>query len=110
MSYKGDSDRRNELESSIRQNTRRLFGQIERGLVVQFRAEPNDKNDDKHDDLEAIATLSRTMEFPAVASSPLLLKTSQLIEGDVEKFTTTTTTKTVIKPTFKGAATKKPNA
>lgn len=106
-SYKGDSGRRNELESSIRQNTRRLFGQVERGLVVQFRAEPSDEDDDRQDDLEAIATLSRTMEFPAVASSPLLLKATQLIEGDVEKFTTTTTTKTVTKSTSKKAATKK---
>ena len=30
--YDGDPGRRNELETSIRQNTRRLFGQIEQGL------------------------------------------------------------------------------
>lgn len=105
--YKGESGRRNELESAIRQNTRRLFGQIERGLVVQFRAEPDDESDDKQDDLEAISALSRTMEFPAIASSPLLLKASQLIEGDVEKFTTTTTTKTTTRSTAKEAASKR---
>ena len=87
-----DEGRRNELESSIRQNTRRLFGQIEQGLVVQFRAEPDKLHDDE--DLKTIATISRAMVFPPVAITPLLLQAGQVIEGDVAAFTTTTTTRT----------------
>jgi hypothetical protein len=93
--YKGDPGRRNELETSVRQNTRRLFGQIEQGLIVQFRAEPDESaNDEKQEDLKTIAVLSRAMEFPAVTTTPLLLQAGQIIEGDVAAFTTTTTTNT----------------
>ena len=35
--YSGDGGRRNELQTALRQDTRRLFGQIERGLTIQFR-------------------------------------------------------------------------
>ena len=39
--YKADAGRKNELENALRPELMRLFGQIERGLVIEFRAKPN---------------------------------------------------------------------
>ena len=83
---KSEHSRRNELENALRQDIRRLFGQIERGLVVQFRAVPNETaNDTDKKALETISALSRSMIFPAVADSPLLLSDNEVLESDTNE-------------------------
>jgi hypothetical protein len=93
--YQGAPERKNELSNAIRQDTQRLFGQIERGLTVEFRAEPKasaDPEDQKA--LEEIVNIAKQLKFPAVASEPLLLGTGEIIEGEIKvlKRTKKTTT------------------
>jgi len=89
-----EDGRKHELENALRQDTRRLFGQIERGLTVEFRTQPGGKGEDE-DASKAITNLSKTMRFPEVAREPLLLENSQVIEGDIQvKHSKKTTTKT----------------
>ena len=45
--YNHDPARKNELRNAIEQDVRRLFGQIERGLTVHFRAEKGGSSDGK---------------------------------------------------------------
>jgi hypothetical protein len=100
-----DQGRENELRNAVREDTRRLFGQIERGLTVEFRAEADSKGDEdseEHKTLVRIGELGRTMTFPHRSRNPLLLQEPALIEGKVESFkhtrkTTTTTRKTTKK-------------
>ena len=84
-SYPGEAARRNELETAIRQDTRRLFGQIERGLVVQFRAEPKEKPTEK--EKAALTDVKRINSEiylpPETPHDPLLLASDQIIEGDI---------------------------
>jgi hypothetical protein len=101
-SYKGDMARKNELESALRKDTRRLFGQIERGLTIQFRAEPK-KDADEIDKkaLEAVVRISRQIQFPQIDSEPVLLEAGEVLEDNlietvgvtrrINKSTTTTT-------------------
>jgi hypothetical protein len=82
--YSGNENRKNELENAIRQDTRRLFGQIERGLTVEFRVEP--KADGKGENQVAFKTitdLNKTMQFPDVAREPMLLENGEIIEGEI---------------------------
>jgi hypothetical protein len=84
--YKGDSARKSELENAVRQDTRRLFGQIERGLTIEFRAEPNKESDGElQKTLQDISDLGRQMEFPQIAKEPMLLENGQIIEGEIAK-------------------------
>jgi hypothetical protein len=64
----------------------RLFGQIERGLTIEFHAEPNqnDKNEANRNVLENVSALNREMRFPQIASEPLLLTNGEVVEGPVE--------------------------
>ena len=72
-SYPGEPARRNELETAIRQDTRRLFGQIERGLVVQFRAEPKEKSSEKEKGaLAEIKKVNSEIFFPEVPPRPFV--------------------------------------
>jgi hypothetical protein len=85
--YNGDKDpiRRQQLESALRQDTRRLFGQIERGLTIQFRARiSSDADQSDRIALEAVDRMSREMQFPPVASEPMLLTRGQVLEGDFD--------------------------
>jgi hypothetical protein len=83
--YKGDLGRRNELESALRRDTRRLFGQIERGLTIQFRAEPSAKADEPdRKALETIERISRTLQFPQIENEPMLLTNGEILEGELE--------------------------
>jgi len=78
--YKGN--RKNELANAVRMDTRRLFGQIERGLTVEFRAkpQPNAEGEDQKN-LEEIANVAKELKFPVAAKEPLLL-TAEEILGD----------------------------
>lgn len=101
-SYQGEGARRKELENAVRQDTRRLFGQIERGLTIQFRAEPA-KNSDPDDAkaLQEVSKIGRVIQFPSAKHDPMLLSPGEIIEGEItgtvtttKKKTTTTTTTT----------------
>jgi hypothetical protein len=97
VKYKGN--RKNELANAIRQDTRRLFGQIERGLTLEFRAEPKKGGDaDEQKTLENIAGLNREMQFPQIAHEPMLLESGEILEGEIQiakHSKKTTTQKTV---------------
>jgi len=92
--YKGAPERKHELENAIRQDTRRLFGQIERGLVVQFKAEPSEDEKDAATNkaLANINSIGRSLVFPAISAAPLLLSAGNVID-DIEIVSSTTTTK-----------------
>jgi hypothetical protein len=79
--YKGD---RGELANAIRSDTRRLFGQIERGLTVEFRAEPKGSEGDNQKTLQQIASVGKQLKFPEVVSEPLLLKSGEVLEDTDE--------------------------
>ncbi len=95
--YKGS--RKNELENAIRGDTKRLFGQIERGLTVEFRAQPEAGVEDPSQKvLQQIVDVGKTLKFPQIANDPLLLKAGEIIGNDdgsdvVMKHTKKTTTK-----------------
>ncbi len=93
--YSGAPERKNELANAIRQDTQRLFGQIERGLTVEFRAEPKPgATGEDQQYLEGIASIATQLKFPAVAKEPLLLGSGEIIEGEIKvlKQTKRTTT------------------
>ncbi len=105
--YDGDGGRKRELENAVRQDTRRLFGQIERGLTIEFRANSDGDDEDGGNQaaLEGIDSLARTLRFPEVAREPMLLGSSEIVDGDiidggvvaVKQVRKTTTRKTVTK-------------
>lgn len=99
--YKGTPERKNELESALRQDTRRLFGQIERGLTVQFRAQPkpNEENEENKA-LESVDQMGRIIQFPQMKAEPILLTSGEILEGELHRVTkkvTKTTTETTTK-------------
>lgn len=97
-----DAGRKNELTNAISQDIERLFGQIERGLTIEFRAAPKQGDGEQQKQLENIQNLAKTIQFPEIAKEPMLLKSGEIIEGSVRlkqtrKITTqktTTSTKT----------------
>ncbi|HXM61878.1 MAG TPA: hypothetical protein VN950_13560 [Terriglobales bacterium] len=105
VGYKGSPERKNELSNAVRQDTHRLFGQIERGLAVEFRAVPSKEEETEEGKaLANIANLKRVIQFPEVPKEPILLSDGQILEGDIRavkhsKMTTTrkiTTSKRVV--------------
>jgi hypothetical protein len=93
--YPGHVNRKNELSNAIRQDTRRLFAQIERGLTVEARVEPNaDADLVNQDALGQIVQMSREMRFPQITNEPLLLENGEILEGDIQavKYSKKTTT------------------
>ena len=96
--YQGDGARRNELENAIRRDTKRLYGQIERGLTIQFRANPDPKSDES-EALASVDAMSKSITFPGITDSPLLLTDGEILEGEIavvktsKKTTVTKTTK-----------------
>ena len=83
--YTGDGGRKNELVAALKQGTRRLFGQIEQGLAVRFRASTeSDAAPDDEPALRNLAELGRTMEFPTPSDEPLLLSPSEVLEDEAE--------------------------
>jgi hypothetical protein len=100
VNYTGDGGRKHELATALTQNTRRLFGQIERGLTIEFRAEPkpNAAEEDRNA-LDTIADLGQTMQFPSISNEPVLLESGEILEGDiraVKHVKKTTTQKTTV--------------
>jgi hypothetical protein len=79
---------------------KRLFGQIERGLVIQFRVK-DDENAVPDDavQLKAIQDAGRVIKFPEPARYPVLLSNGDVIDGDDLTGTVTRTTKKVTKTT-----------
>ncbi len=83
--YQGNNERRNELTIAVKQDARRLFGQIERGLTVEFRTRPNEKDDETTAKaLKEISKLASQLQFPPVAAEPLLLEPAEILEGDLK--------------------------
>jgi hypothetical protein len=100
--YSADNGRKNELSNALTQDTRRLFGQIERGLTIQFRTGPEKEADE--DDEAALSTIheaAQKLSFPPVQSEPMLLANGVIVEGDVPifKYTKKTTSKRTTKTT-----------
>jgi hypothetical protein len=98
--YQGPTDRRNELTNAVRQDVKRLFGQIERGLTVEFRAQPEkDEDPEEQKSLTNISDLARKMQFPQIAPEPMLLTSGEILEGEihtVKQSKKTTTQKTTV--------------
>ena len=93
--YPGDDGRRRELENAVRQDTRRLFGQIERGLTVEFRANPKEEGEGENQKtLQDIDQLGAAMKFPQVAREPMLLGNGEILEGELKTTTHTKRTTT----------------
>lgn len=85
MDYPGDPGRKYELETVLRQNTHRLFGQIERGLTIQFRVNPKANGDKTEQDaFETVARLSREMQFPEIKNEPILVTDDQVIGDELD--------------------------
>jgi len=86
VNYKGSPERRNELGNAIRQDTLRLFGQIERGLTVEFRAAPTKEKEESEQGkaLANISNLASILQFPAIAKEPMLLTGGQVLEGEIQ--------------------------
>ena len=80
------ANRKNELGNALRQDMHRLFGQIERGLTVEFRAEPKDAGADQANKkaLETLVDLSRKIQFPLIANEPMLLASGEILEGNLK--------------------------
>jgi hypothetical protein len=100
--YSADVGRKNELSNALTQDTRRLFGQIERGLTIQFRAEPKKDADD--DDAAALSTIheaAQKISYPPIQSEPMLLANGVIVEGNVPifKYIKKTTSKKTIRTT-----------
>jgi hypothetical protein len=98
--YKADGGRKNELDTAIRQDLHRLFGQIERGLTIEIRTPPDEEVEPSEvDAVKAITDISRKLSFPPVANEPVLLSPGEVIEGNIAtgKVAKTTTTKTTHK-------------
>ncbi len=99
VGYNGhDEGRKNELKTAVNQDMRRLFGQIERGLMVEFRAEPKkDANEDETKQLKTVTEIGQQLKFPPVPSEPLLLGCGEILEGEIHRKVTkkTSTSKTV---------------
>lgn len=96
-----DNGRKRELENSIRLHVNELFGQIEKGLTVEFRAKPQDGDGDGQNSVKQIAGIAKSLKFPPPTSKPLLLGKGKLDEVEdvvvvhtkkTRKTTTTTTT------------------
>lgn len=105
VGYSGNDDgRRNELKTALSQDVRRLFGQIERGLTVEFRAEP--KKNAEEEETKAMNTVTEVgerLKFPPTPHEPLLLASGEILEGEIHRTSTKKTT------THRTVTTKKPS-
>jgi DNA primase len=84
--YKGP--RKNELRNALLIDTRFLYGQIERGLLVEVRAQaPTSPTDDDTKSINHISELNKTMVFPSRNPHPLFLPSGipeDLLADDAE--------------------------
>jgi hypothetical protein len=91
--YNGrDERRKNELQNAVRTDVWRLYGQIERGLSVEFRANPKNAEDESKEALQSIVDLNNQMKFPGAAPEPLLLQCGEVLEGEIYHSITKKTT------------------
>jgi len=78
-----EQGRRNELDGLIRKDLFRLFGQVERGLVVEVRVSPPAGSDGTSDpNFDRLKVLSQTMRFPPMTHEPVLVTSGDLIDDD----------------------------
>jgi hypothetical protein len=83
--YTGEDGRRNELTTAIKQDTKRLYAQIEQGLTIHFRASADsNKSAEEQSELVTLSGLGRTMEFPKTTDQPLLLSPGELLDDDAD--------------------------
>ena len=88
--YPQAGGRKNELVTGVRQDTKRLFGQIERGLTVEFRAqEKKDATPEEQSLLADISKIANTIQFPAIPNQPMLLGNGEILEGEIKSRKTT---------------------
>lgn len=105
--YSTDEHRKNELTTALSQDMRRLFGQIERGLVVEFRAKPEElerSDSSEGDPLISVLDISKNLLYPIPDSQPLLLASGELLEGEITRTTKKSTTTTKISKAQKSAS------
>ncbi len=82
LGYVGSEHRKHELSNALSQDTRRLFAQIERGLTIEFRAEPKpNAEEEEKKSLDAVSQFGRELQFPEVAKEPMLLESGQILRG-----------------------------
>jgi hypothetical protein len=95
VNYDGSPERKSELTNAVRQDTKRLFGQIERGLSIEFRASKDDGDGESREALAGIDNLAKTLKFPSISIDPLLLGPGEIIEGELRasRHTKKTTTR-----------------
>jgi hypothetical protein len=91
--YPGAPERKRELENSIRLHTSELFLQIEKGLTVEFRAEPQPGEGEDQKNLKQIADVSKVLKFPQITNGPLLLGKGEPLD-EAEDVVLTRTRKT----------------
>lgn len=109
IKYPGEASRKHELENAVGQDIRRLFGQIERGLTIEFRAEPKpDAEPEEKAALDTVIDFSRKIQFPIVAPEPMLLAPKEILEGEIEGINISK--KTVTHKTTKTETRKEPKA
>jgi len=83
--YNHDDGRKNELSNGLRQNTKRLFGQIERGLTIQFNIkEKDDATEEQKEVTTSLSEISSKLQFPVFNSEPILLANGEVLEDQPE--------------------------
>jgi hypothetical protein len=84
--YDHDLGRKNELEIALKQDMKRLFGQIERGLTIQFRVEAKDNADENEEKVFAsLKQISCKLQFPKVTNEPILLTNGEILDDDADQ-------------------------
>ena len=84
--YDQDYGRKNELQNALKQDTRRLFGQIERGLTIQFRVEPKENaNAEEEKVFASLGQISCKLQFPTITSEPILITNGEILDDDVDQ-------------------------
>jgi hypothetical protein len=76
-----------ELETGIRKVIHKLYGQIERGLIVEIKTsdETQIKDEGKKKEIIALKSLSIKLQFPKAERSPMLLADGEVIGDKSEK-------------------------
>jgi hypothetical protein len=78
-----EQGRRNELDGLIRKDLLQLFGQVERGLVVEVRVSPPTASSGESDpNFDRLKVLSQTMQFPPMTHEPVLVPSGDLLDDN----------------------------
>jgi hypothetical protein len=95
-----DGGRKNELGALIKKDLRRLFAQVERGLVVEIRVNPAASEEEGGDEnLSTLKSLSHSLQFPVMTDTPILISGGDIEEDEefvakTRRYKKTITTKT----------------